>query len=130
MVQGAGAIAAVAIVVLGVVALTAGGSGTATTAILTIKSSTLEPRSTVRVELKNRDVTVSGEADASGTVHFGEDIAPGTFSVFVTVDSPPAAATNDGVDIGTARTTYRSITMTLDPGVNTLDLDTLTPQVN
>lgn len=127
VVRGAGVLAAVVIVALGVVALTAGGSGTAQAAILQVKSSTLEPRSTVQVDLKNGDGTVSGEADASGTVHFGDDIAPGTYRVFVTVDSPPAGATNDGVDIGTARIAYRSITMTLEAGVNTLDLDTLTP---
>ncbi|MEX1009544.1 MAG: hypothetical protein WD271_17135 [Acidimicrobiia bacterium] len=125
--QGASALAVVVIVALGAAALTAGGSGTAPVAILQVKSSTLEPRSTVQVDLKNGDSTVSGEADASGTVHFGHDIAPGTYSVFVTVDGPPAGPTERGVDIGTARIAYRSITMTLDAGVNTLDLGTLTP---
>jgi hypothetical protein len=124
--QGVALLSVVALVGVVAVVLTAGGSGTSEVAILKVRSTTLEPASTVTVELKNDDGTVSGEADASGTVHFDTDLAPGVNRVFVTVESPPGAA-EAGVDIGTAVTTYRSITMTLEAGVNTLDLDSLIP---
>jgi hypothetical protein len=126
--QGGGVLAAVVVVALAGVALTGGGSGTTQVAILHVTSSTLEPQSTVQVDLKNDEVTVSGVADASGTVQFGTDIPPGTYRVFVTIDSPPAPPTEGGASIGSARFGYRSVSMTLGAGVNTLDLDTLTPQ--
>jgi hypothetical protein len=126
--QGSGVLAAVVVVALAGVALTAGGSGTTQVAIVHVTSSTVEPLTTVQVDLKNGDVTVSGTADASGTVHFDGDVPPGTYHVFVTIDSPAAAPTESGVSISSARIGYRSISLTLEAGVNTLDLDTLIPQ--
>jgi hypothetical protein len=126
--QGGGVLAAVVVIALAGVAITGGGSGTPQMATVRVASSTPEPQSTVQVDLKNGEVTVSGVADASGTVRFDGDVPPGTYQVFVTVDSPPVPPTEGGVSIGSARTAYRSITMTLEAGVNTLDLDTLIPQ--
>lgn len=127
-VQSAGVLVGVVAVALGVVALTAGGSATTQVAVLSVTTPTLEPQSTVQVTLTSADgTTVTGEADASGTVHFGQDLAPGTYKVIVNVDSPPAGPREGGADIGTARITYRSITMTLESGANTLDMGMLTP---
>jgi hypothetical protein len=126
--QGGGVLAVVVVVALAGVAITGGGSGTTQVATVRVTTSTPEPQSTVQVDLKNGDVTVSGVADASGTVQFDGDVPPGTYQVFVTVDSPPAPPTEGGVSIGTARIVYRSVSMTLAAGVNTLDLDTLIPQ--
>jgi hypothetical protein len=126
--QTAGVLAGVVAVAVGVLALSAGGSGTTQVAVLSVTAPTLEPGSTVQVTVTNTEGTsVTGEADASGTVHFGHDLAPGTYSVIVSVDSPPAGPTEGGLDIGSARSTYRSITMTLGPGVNTLDMGMLAP---
>lgn len=124
-VQSAAAFAALVGVGLGVVALASGGSGTTPVAVLKVSSSTLEPGSTVKVELKNADGSVTGEADPNGTVRFDHDIAPGTYSVFVDIERPATNPTDTGVEIGTALDTTRSIVMTLEAGVNTLDLDTL-----
>jgi hypothetical protein len=122
----------IAVIVAGLsaVAFTGGGSGTAhvTASIHVVQSGStpVEAGSTVTVDLKNADGTFSGQADDSGTVQFAEDIAPGSYSVLVTVDSAPVPPTNE-VDIGPARVTYRSFDMTLVSGVNTLDLSILTP---
>jgi hypothetical protein len=126
---GAGMLGVAVIAILGAVVFTGGssGTGTITASIVVVQSgSPVEASSTVTLDLKNADGSFSGQADASGTVQFGEDITPGRYDVFITVDSAPAQPT-DGIDIGSARTTYRPFSMTLDAGVNTIDLNTLTP---
>ena len=127
---GAGLLGVAVIATLGAVAFTGGssGTGTVTASIVVVQSGStpVEAGSTVTVDLKNDDGSFSGQADASGTVRFEQDIAPGSYEFFVTVDSAPAQST-DEIDIGTARTTYRSFKMTLEAGVNTIELSTLTP---
>ena len=86
----------------------------------------MEAGSTVTVDLKNDEGSFSGQADVSGTVRFEENIAPGSYDVFITVDSAPAPPTGE-IDIGTARIIYRGFELTLEAGVNTIDLSTLTP---
>ncbi len=130
---GAGMLGVAVIAGLSAVAFTGGSSGTGkvTASIVVVQSGStpVEAGSTVTVDLKNDDGSFSGQADASGTVRFGEQVAPGSYDVFVTVDSAPAQPT-DEIDIGTARTTYRSFKLTLEAGVSTIDLSTLTPALN
>lgn len=126
---GVGMLGVAVIATLGAVAFTGGssGTGTVTASVVVVQSgSPVEAGSTVTVDLKNADGSFSGQADASGTVRFGEAITPGRYDVFITVDSAPAQPTN-GIDIGSARTTYRSFAITLAAGVNIIDLSTLTP---
>jgi hypothetical protein len=125
---GAGALALVVVTALGVAALAGGGSGTRQLATLRIEPSLAASQATIQVDLKSRDFSVTGQVDSSGTVRFSEEVVPGTYNVFVTVDSASADRPEGGADIGSARVTYRSEPITLEAGVNTLDLDTLTPR--
>ena len=127
--QRAGVLVAMVALGAGVVALAWSGSsnGPAPAALLHVRSASLEQGSKVTAELRNDDRTFEGVADANGTVHFDPAAAAGTYRVFITVESPPGAA-EDGVDIGTSMTTYRSITITLHEGINQIDLDQLTPE--
>jgi hypothetical protein len=130
---GAGLLGVAVVATLGVVALSGGSSGTGTvTASIVVVQSTSTPvdaGSTVTVDLKNDEGSFSGQADTSGTVRFKENIVPGSYDVFVTVDSAPAPPA-DGVELGTARTVYRSFPMNVKAGVNTIELSTLTPVPN
>ena len=123
--QGAGAVGLVALVALATVILAGNQSDTAYSTIRI--DLPVEPGSTIRVNLKNSEGSVSGVTDASGTVTFDDDIVAGTYDVFVTVESPPAAPT--AADIGTAITAYQALDVTLEAGVNTLDTNTLTPKL-
>ena len=126
--QGTGAFAAMLALVVGVVALAGGGSGGGTpVALIRVQSASLEQGSTITVQLRNDDGMFEGVADANRTVHFDPPAAPGTYRVFVTVESPPGTA-EEGVDIGTAIVTYEPFPMTLEQGTNVLDLDQLTPE--
>ena len=59
-------------------------------------------------------------------MQFAAVVPPGTYRVFVSVESAAVPAT-DGVNIGTAVITYKASQMTLASGVNTLNLSALTP---
>jgi hypothetical protein len=125
---GAGVLGAGALVIgLGAAALLGGSGGSpAKVSMVVVQTATtsVEPGATVTVRLMNDEGSFSGQADANGTVEFEHDIAPGSYSVFVTVDSS-AATPRDGVDIGTALRAFSSPKITLEAGVNTLDLSTL-----
>ena len=126
--QGTGALAAMVALAGGVIALAGGGSGGGTpVALLRVESASLEQGSTVTVQLRNDDGMFEGVADANHTVNFDPSAAPGTYRVFVTVESPPGTA-EEGVDIGTAIVTYVPFPLTLEEGTNVLDLDQLTPE--
>jgi hypothetical protein len=128
--MGAGLLAAAAVGIgLGTATLV-GGSGQPESASLVVvagESLPVDPSAAVTVRLMNADGSFSGHADANGTVRFEDDIAPGIYTVFVTVDSAPAAPTGE-IDIGTALHAYSSPKVTLESGVNTLDLSTLTQE--
>jgi hypothetical protein len=130
---------AIAAGVLGVAALgiglgtatLVGGSAANTEAASVVvvagESVPVDPGATVTVRLMNADGSFSGQADANGTVRFEDDIPPGSYTVFVTVDSAPVAPTG-GIDIGTALHAFSSPKITLKSGVNTLDLSSLTQE--
>ena len=130
---GAGLATIVVIAGLSAVVLSAGSTGTdkvaAATASIHVVQSASTPvsnGSTVTVTVVNANGTFTGTTDESGTVQFAQAIPPGTYRVFVSVESAPVATTGD-IDIGTAVITYASSQMTLETGVNTLDLSALTP---
>ena len=106
---GAGVLGVALVATLGAVASTGGssGTGTVTASIVVVQSGStpVEAGSVVTVNLKNNEGSFSGQADVSGTVRFEENIAPGSYDVFVTVDSAPAPPTGE-IDIGTARIVY------------------------
>ncbi|HEY7106893.1 MAG TPA: hypothetical protein VH986_10845 [Acidimicrobiia bacterium] len=128
--QAGGAVAAGVIVAVGAIALVSSGSGdrAAPVALVRVQPAVVVRDATVTVRLQNDDGRFEGVADGNGTVHFDPPAAPGTYKVFVTVESAPATGGDPGVDIGTAVITYRSIVKTLDEGVNLIDLDQLTPE--
>jgi hypothetical protein len=128
---GAGVLGAGALVIgLGAAALLGGSGGSpakVSVVVVATPTTSVEEGSTVTVRLMNDEGSFSGQADANGTVQFEHDIAPGSYSVFVTVDSPPVQPTGE-VDIGTALHAFSSPKITLEAGVNTLDLSTLTQE--
>ena len=80
---------------LGTATLVGGSGGSPAAASLVVvagESLPVDPGATVTVRLMNADGSFSGQADAKGTVQFEDDIAPGSYTVFVTVDSAPVAA--------------------------------------
>jgi hypothetical protein len=128
MLQGAGALAAMLVLVVGVVAIAGGGSGgDAPVASIRVRPVSLVQDATVTLQLRNDDGTFEGTADANGTVDFGRDIPPGTYRVFVTIESAEGDSGNPAVDIGTAVQSYEPFPMTLEAGTNTINLDELTP---
>jgi hypothetical protein len=127
--KAAGAFVAVAIVALMAVAVTSSGSGgPAPAALLRVRSASLEQDATVTVTLRNDDGSFEGTADANRMVHFDPPAPPGTYRVFVTVESPQGNSGDPAVDIGTAVETYEPLTLTLHDGTNVIDLDQLTPE--
>jgi len=81
--------------------------------------------SDIRVDLQNAHESLSGRADATGTVTFGTTVEPGRYDVVVTVDraaTPPIAGS---VDIGTARVVYRAEDLRIEEGRNMLGSDRL-----
>jgi hypothetical protein len=127
----AGVLGAGALVIgIGAAALLAGSGGAPTTVSIVVVATptrAVTPGSTITVRLMNDEGSFSGQADANGTVQFEHDIAPGSYSVFVTVDSPPEQPAGE-IDIGTALHAFSSPKITLEAGVNTLDLSTLTQE--
>jgi len=117
-------VAALVLVAIATLVVTGSRSGTGPATVRI--SLPVDPKSDIRVDLRNGPETVAGHADASGTVTFDTTVTPGTYDVVVTVDSPNGgAASTGGVDIGTARVVYRAKHLTLEEGTNTLDVDTL-----
>ena len=115
---------------LGTATLVGGSGGEAESAsVVVVAGATvpMDPGATVTVRLMNADGSFSGQADAKGTVRFEDDIEPGIYTVFVTVDSAPVAPTG-GIDIGSALHAYSSPKITLESGVNTIDLSRLTQE--
>jgi hypothetical protein len=130
LLQGAGALAVTLVLVVGVVAVAgggSGGSGDAPVALVRVQPVSLVQDATVTLKLQNDDATFEGAADEHGTVHFDQTVRPGTYRVFVTIESAEGDSGDPNVDIGSAIVTYEPFPLTLDAGRNTIDLDELTP---
>jgi hypothetical protein len=130
MLQGAGALAAMLVLVFGVVAIAgggSGGSGDAPVALVRVRPVSLVQEATVTLQLRNDDDIFEGVADQNGTVHFDEIAQPGTYRVFVTIESAEGDSGDPNADISTAIVTYEPFSTTLRAGTNTIDLETLTP---
>jgi hypothetical protein len=117
------------VLVAGVVAVAGGGSGgsDAPVALVRVQPVALVQDATVTLQLRNDDGTFEGTADAKGTVDFGRELPPGTYRVFVTIESAEGDSGNPAVDIGTAVQSYEPFPETLEAGTNTINLDELTP---
>src|SRR6476646_4649716 len=98
-----------------------GQKESASVVVVAGESVPMDPGATVTVRLMNADGSFSGQADAKGTVQFEGDIPPGSYTVFVTVDSAPGTPTG-GIDIGTALHAFSSPKIILKSGVNTINL--------